>query len=199
MKITAIKAQIKNPERVSIYIDDAYSFSLTHSQLLEVKLFSGLEVDEARVEMLKKISDFGKAYERILNFITIRPRSFKEVRDYCWRKHINQEDCEAICQKLSKFGYLDDASFAKRWVESRRLTKATSKRKLQLELRQKGVSDEHIAQAFTESAYEERAALRDMITKKSRLARYQDRKKLLQYLLRQGFSYGEIIEELESH
>ena len=36
MKITAIKAQVKNPERVSIFVDDKYSFSLSLDELVEV-------------------------------------------------------------------------------------------------------------------------------------------------------------------
>lgn len=196
MKITAIKAQVKNQERVSVYVDEKYAFSLTHNQLLEQKIHTGLELDDARLSELKAASEFGKAFDRILNYLMIRPRSQKEVRDYCWRKQITPEDCQAIMDKLIARGYLDDAKFARAWVESRRLTKASSKRKLQLELRQKGVSDELIAQALESSEYDEQTALRDMITKKRRLSRYQDDQKLLQYLVRQGFAYDTVKELL---
>lgn len=189
MKITAIKAQVKNTERVSVYVDESYAFSLTHNQLLEQKIHAGLELSEARLDELKAVSEFGKAFDRVLNYLMIRPRSRQEVQDYCWRKKITPEDCQAIMDKLSKRGYLDDAAFARAWVESRRLTKATSKRKLQLELRQKGISDELANQAFESSEYNEDTALKELIVKKRRLSRYQDEQKLLQYLVRQGFSY----------
>ena len=197
MQITAIKAQVKNQERVSVYVDEKYAFSLTHNQLLEQKIHSGLEIDESRLAELKAASEFGKAFDRILNYLMIRPRSRKEVQDYCWRKKITPEDCAIIMEKLAARGYIDDAKFARAWVESRRLTKASSKRKLQLELRQKGVSDEYIAKAFEASEYDERTALEEMITKKRRLSRYQDDQKLLQYLIRQGFAY-DLVKELLS-
>jgi len=192
MKITAIKAQVRNPDRVSVYVDEKYSFSLSHTQLLDERIHSGLEIDEARLATLKAASDFGKAYERVLNYLMVRPRSRKEIEDYCWRKKIGPEDCQTIITKLAKFGYINDAAFARSWVESRRLTKATSRRKLQLELRQKGVTDELVAEAFETSEYSETEALRQMITKKRRLSRYQDNQKLTEYLIRQGFSYGAV-------
>src|SRR5437868_6845591 len=99
MKITAIKAQVKNTERISIYVDEKYSFSLGYNQLLDQKLHVGLEVDEARIAELKHISDFGKAYERALNYVMIRPRSVREVQDYARRKKWTPEDTAAIIEK----------------------------------------------------------------------------------------------------
>ncbi|HSX27838.1 MAG TPA: RecX family transcriptional regulator [Candidatus Saccharimonadales bacterium] len=198
MKITAIKAQVKNPERVSVYVDEKYAFSLTHTQLLDSKIHSGLEIDDAKLAELKKMSEFGKAYGRILNYVMIRPRSHKEVEDYCWRKKITPEDCRVIIEKLAKRGYINDASFARSWIESRRLTKASSQRKLRMELRHKGVSDDAIQEAFAHSEYDELAALQEVITKKRRLSRFQDDQKLLQYLIRQGFSYDAARQALKA-
>lgn len=199
MTITAIKAQVKNPDRVSIFIDGKYSFSLTYDQLLEQKVRSGLELDEPALATLKKVSDFGKAYGRILNYIAVRPRSIKEVKDYCWRKQISPEDCAAITDRLVARGYLNDAAFARMWVESRRLTKAISKQKLQLELRQKGITEAVVTEALAVSEYRESDALQDLIAKKSRQSRYQDSQKLLQYLMRQGFRYDEVREALVNY
>ncbi|MGH7196801.1 MAG: regulatory protein RecX [Candidatus Saccharimonadales bacterium] len=190
MKITAIKAQVKNPDRVSVYVDDKYAFSLNQQQLLEQKIRLGLEVDEAQLAVFKKASDFGKMYERVLNFITIRPRSRKEVEDYCWRKKFDKDDCQVILNKFIERGYVNDRTFAKAWVESRRLTKAVSERRLRLELRQKGVSDDIVNEVLDESEYNELTALKEIIAKKRR--RYPDEQKFMQYLARQGFSYDDI-------
>lgn len=193
MKITAIKAQIKNTERVSVYLDGKYSFSLTQSQLLEHKLHSGMELSEADLEKLQKASDYGKLLERVLNYVMIRPRSIREVRDYLWRKKADPDIGESIIQRLQARGYLGDAAFAKSWVRSRQLTKPISKRRLQAELIQKGVASELIEQAISgDSEYDELEALREIIAKKRKQSRYQDEQKLMQYLARQGFSYDVI-------
>jgi len=198
MKITAIKAQVKNPERVSIYVDGKYSFSLTQSQLLEHRLHSGLELSEADLAKLKYASDYGKLLERTLNYIMIRPRSTREVRDYLWRKKAEPELADAVQHWMQDRGYLNDTSFAQSWVRNRQLTKPVSKRRLVAELRQKGVASESIEQAFMTEEFDENEALREIIAKKRKQARYQDEVKLMQYLARQGFSYDSIKSALSS-
>ncbi len=49
-----------------------------------------------------------------------------------------------------------------------------SQRAMRLELKRKGISDEVVMKVLDESAYSEDAALRELITKKQRIARYQD-------------------------
>ena len=189
MRVTAIKAQIKNTERVSIHVDGSYAFSLTQSQLLELKLFTGKELTEAELEELKAASDYGKLLERVMNYVMIRPRSVREVRDYLWRKKADPTIAQDLIDKLLARGYLNDASFAGSWVRARQLTKPVSKRRLTAELQQKGVKSDLIEQAIATDEYDEAHALREIITKKRKIVRYQDEQKLMQYLARQGFGY----------
>jgi regulatory protein len=199
MKITSIKAQVKNTERISIYVDEKYSFSLGYTQLLDQKLYVGLDIDEKRIEDLKHISAFGKAYERALMYVMLRPRSVREVRDYARRKQWTPEDTDAIIEKLTSKKYLDDRVFARLWVEHRALMKKTSKRKLHMELKQKGVSDDVITETLANSEFDENDALRQLIEKKRKLARYaNDDQKLLRYLAGQGFSFDAIKSALEA-
>lgn len=198
MKITAIKAQVKNPERVSVYVDGAYSFSFNHAQLLDEKLRVGLELDDSRLVALKKMSDFGKAYERTLLYVVLRPRSTLEVRQYARRKQWTTEDTEAIISKLVTKGYLNDQVFAKSWVQNRVLHKHVSLRRLQQELRQKGVSDAIVRDVLEVSDFNENNSLRALVVKKRKLTRYQDQAKLMRYLAGQGFGYDEIKAAIET-
>lgn len=198
MKITGIKAQVKNPERVSIYVDEKYAFSLNHNQLLEQKLRTGLEIDQARLDDLKHVSEQGKAYERALNYVMIRPRSVREVQQYARRKQWSAKDTSLIIDKLIARNYLNDTAFAKAWVESRKLTKNYSVRKLRLELKQKGVADDIVNEVLDNQGYDEQAALKALVAKKLKLSRYKnDPQKLMQYLARQGFGYDDIKSALE--
>jgi len=193
MKITALKAQVKNPERVSVYVDEKYSFSVGVNQVLDLKLHSGLELTEARLAELKRISEFGKAYERALMYVMLRPRSRREVQDYARRKKWNPEDTQAIIEKLVLKRYLDDYSFARSWVESRALNKKISRRKLIMELKQKGVTDDIISDVLENSNFDESSSLQQLIEKKRKLARYAgDDQKLMRYLASQGFSFDDI-------
>ncbi len=192
MIITGIKVQVKNPDRVSVYADEKYAFSLSYPQVLDQKIRIGLEVSESQLAEFKYASDFGKAYERTLMFVMLRPRSVREVQDYARRKKWTPEDAQLIIEKLSTKGYLNDSTFARLWVQSRALGKKTSSRKLRLELKQKGVADDVVQDVLESSGYDELHALRELIAKKRKLTRYGDDQKLIRYLAGQGFSFDHI-------
>ena len=223
MKITKISQQVKNHLRYSIYIDESYSFSLHEQQLAESGLRVGKELTEAQINDYKNESQFGKAYERALNYTLLRPRSRREMDQYLTRTflypkpktYVNKAGervvkkvkvdpvqtksmIEKISSRLAEKGYVNDEVFARAWVESRRYFKKTSTRRLQQELRAKGVADEIIATVLQNDNSTDQQMLRELVTKKRRMARYADDEKLTAYLLRQGFSYGDISVALSS-
>ena len=192
MKITDIKQQVKRDDRYSVFGDGKYVFSLSEAELLSLGLKIGQEFDKEELEELKNKAVLDKAYDRCLNLIMRRPRSEWEIRGYLKRKDYDSQTTEAVVDRLSGAGYIDDLNFAARWVENRRLLKSTSKRKLILELRQKRVADEIIQQVLEADETDEREVLRELIAKKSQQSRYQDKQKLIAYLSRQGFNYSDI-------
>ena len=181
-----------------MYVDDRYAFSLGYAQLLNQKLHSGLEISDERLAELKHISDFGKAYERALMYAMLRPRSIREMHNYARRKKIATEDAQAIIAKLVDKQYVNDLNFARSWVENRLFANKTSKRKLQLELKQKGIADDIIHGALEAANVNDNNALAQLIAKKRKLARYAtDDQKLMRYLAGQGFGFEDIKLALE--
>lgn len=89
LKVTDIRQGVKNPNRVNVFIDGDFSFSLDISQAVEYKLKVGSEISEAELVELKSASDFGKLYQRALEWVLVRPRSIKEAREYLLRKRRN--------------------------------------------------------------------------------------------------------------
>jgi len=197
MKITDIRQQVKRVDRYSIHIDGKYAFPLGETELLNTGLRIGQEFDQAGLDELKDKAVIDKGYDRALNLIMRRPRSEWELRDYLKRKEYSTEVTDQILNKLSERGYVDDVDFATRWVDSRRLLKSTSKRRLIQELRQKRVADETIQAVLEADETDERAVLRDLIERKRKQTKYQDDLKLMQYLVRQGYNYGDIKSVLQ--
>jgi regulatory protein len=122
----------------------------------------------------------------------MRPRSAWELNDYLRRKNTEEPVAKKIIAKLTKLDLVNDVSFARSWVENRRLLKPVSKRRLQKELKQKRVDETIIEEALREDETDERDVLRDLIARKRKQSKYQDELKLMQYLARQGFSYTDI-------
>jgi regulatory protein len=192
MKITHIKAQVRMQGRYSIFVDSKYEFSLSDTALLGMGLRIGQEVDRTKIEELKQAAGNDKLYGLVLRYVMIRPRSEWEVRSYLQRKKSPAPLTDQILNKLSDNNFISDVSFARSWVESRRLLRPTSKRKLQQELRLKRVSEEVIKQVLAEDGADEGALLRELVAKKRTQSRYMDDLKLMQYLARQGYRYEDI-------
>lgn len=192
MRITAIKQQVKRADRYSIFVDGKYGFSLSDDGLLKSGLAPGQELSSQKLKELKQLSSDDKLYNQTLRYIAIRPRSRWEVEFYLQRKKASPELVDEILNKLSNVRLIDDTQFAKAFVNDRRLLKPTSRRKLVQELRQKRIANEVIEAALGNDAGDEQSALKAVIEQKRRQAKYRDDLKLMQYLSRQGFNYGDI-------
>jgi len=195
MKITDIRQQVKRADRFSVFVDGKYAFSFSQDEILHLGLKINQEFTKDELEQLKKSAVQDKAYDHSLNLIARRPRSRWELEDYLKRKDYEQEIIEKTLNKLSDAGYVDDLKFAQAWVRTRRLLKPTSKRRLQQELRQKRVDNEAIEKVLQEDEADELEVLRSLVERKAK--RYPDKLKFMQYLLRQGYNYGDIKSVLD--
>jgi len=198
MKVTAIKQQAKRTGRYSIFVDGKYGFSLSEVALLEHKLVSGQELTPKQVSEFKKLSGEDKLYNQALRYAMLRLRSRWEIEFYLERKKASPALTASILNKLSIIGLIDDEKFAQAFVNDRRLLRPASRRKMMLELRKKRVADDIIRQAIGNETGDELTALQAIVEQKRRQTKYQDDQKLMQYLARQGFSYGDIKEALTS-
>jgi len=196
-QITNIKQQVKNKDRVSVYVDGKYSFSLSTWQLSSAGLKLNGEITSEEIEKFHEESDFGKMHDRALMWLMLRPRSSWEVQDYLRRKIEEEEVQEKLFTAFKGKKYFDDEDFAERWVANRRLLKPVSKLKLRQELLKKRVPKEIIDQTLEADETDETKILVELIEKKRRISRYQDDRKLMEYLARQGFRYGDIKDALE--
>lgn len=211
MKITDISLQARDNNRVNVSVDGVYSFSLDIAQVTDLNLKVGRELSDGELEELQEESQFGKLYMRALEYCLRRPHSVKEVRDYLWRKTqptlrrgqtgmnnpvvYSERVVSRVLSKLQQKAYVNDDEFARWWVENRQLSKGVSQRKLTAELRSKGVHADIIAQTLEKTDRTDEQELRKVIAKKHR--RYAgDRQKFVQYLVRQGFSYDDVVSAL---
>ena len=211
MKITDISLQARDNNRVNVSVDGVYSFSLDIAQVTDLNLKVGRELSDGELEELQEESQFGKLYMRALAYCLRRPHSVKEVRDYLWRKTqpalrkrqtgmnnpvvYSERVASRVLSKLQQKAYVNDDEFARWWVENRQLSKGVSQRKLTAELRSKGVHADIIAQTLEKTDRTDEQELRKVIAKKHR--RYAgDRQKFVQYLVRQGFSYDDVVSAL---
>jgi len=195
MKITAIKAQVKSSNRVSIFVDGNYSFSLTLDQILDEKIKKSDEIDNIRIKQLKKLSNEGKLKQRALEWLLNRPHSIREFRDYMYKKQADKDFTEALVEEFGKKKYLDNKAFAQ-WFAEQRRRKNKSNREISLELASKGVDRVTIQSIVTGLDGDENESLKILVAKLKTRSRYADKNKLIRYLMSKGFRYADIKEAL---
>lgn len=180
-------------------MDEKYSLSLSESQLADSGLHTGQELTDKDIKAYKQQSDIGKLYERTLKWLALRARSEWEIDTYLARICKDDPSQQELKQKVAGLGLVDDQAFAAAWVDSRRSTKATSKRKLWVELKQKHVPGDIIEQVLASDETDEREVVRSLIERKMTKSQYRDKQKLIAYLARQGFRYEDIKQALADH
>lgn len=211
MKVTAIAAQVRNPNRVNISVDGKYLFSLGVFQVVELGIKVGAQYSESDLKAFATESEFGKLYGRALEYCLSRPHSIKEVRDYLYRKTLKQRYksrktgemleregvskavVDRVFERLVEKKYVDDISFTRFWVENRNQRKGSSAKKLRYELMSKGVDKSIIDSEMGSSERNDADEIMKIIAKKR--SKYDD-EKLISYLARQGFSYDLIKQSL---
>lgn len=189
-EISALRQQQRRKDRANVYIDGEYAFSL--QKVIAARLHVGQVLTRDEIRALQAEDAVELAYERSLRYLSYRARSTEEVRRYLARKEVPAEVAERVIERLQRARLLDDAAFARQWVENRETFRPRSKFALRMELREKGVPSRMI-EAATEGLDEEASARRAADRKAQQLARYDEdtfRKRLLGYLARRGFGYG---------
>ncbi len=96
-------------------------------------------------EQRAALGDPGPVLEAAARFLEARPRSVAETRRRLLDAGYPPSLVETALARLQDLGYLDDAAFARAWVESRDRAHPRGEAALRRELARKGVSDELIA------------------------------------------------------
>jgi len=205
-KITALKLQKRNKNRVSVYLDGEYAFGLAKIVVAWLKV--GQELTDDKINQLKEQDTIEVALQTAINYLSFRPRSEDEVRKNLKKKGIQVHVIEEVIERLQRGGFVDDQKFAELWIENRSEFRPRSNRVLRMELRQKGIPDkiiDSVTSNIDEGYLAYQAALKQ--ARKYRGLEWQEfRKKMYGFLARRGFDYGIIStiipqawEDLSSH
>lgn len=189
-RITTIEPQARHANRFNLYVDDR--FVLGMSAIIAARVHVGQTLTDDELKKLEQDEAFETAYEKALRFLEPRPRSTTEVKQHLQKKQIIGDVAERVITRLNESGLLDDAAFAKFWVENREQFRPRAARALRFELKRKGLSTADITEAIGEMD-ESDSAYRAGANRAKRwrnLERQEFTEKLTGFLIRRGFSYS---------
>jgi len=202
-EITALRLG-RGGTRVNVYLEGAFAFAL--AKVLAAGLRRGQHLDAQAIARLQAADAVEQGVGRCLGLLARRPRSRRELDDYLKRRGSEVPVREAVLARLAERGLVDDAGFARTWVENRSAFRPRSRRALAAELRRKGVGGEDAAQALADVNDESaaQAAARSYARRLRGLEQREFSQRLLGYLGRRGFTYdvarpvvAEVWRELE--
>src|SRR5262249_41183467 len=122
----------------------------------------------------------------------IQPRSEKDLRDRLRRRGFHTPAVDSAITRMRELSYIDDAAFARFWVDARQASTPRSRRALAFELSRKGVTRELASETVSELSDEEAAY--EAAQRRLRALRTLDyeafTRRLGNFLASRGFGYG---------
>lgn len=165
------------------------------------------EAAEARRARRAEVTDPDIVMAAAAAFLSVRSRSVEETRRRLHQLGYPPPLCDEVVDQLVELGYLDDAEFARAWIESRDRARPRGAVALRRELQRKGVPDDLIAEVLArrappvsdpdpeaaDEADADRAAARRLIERRSSALRREAdprrrRQKAYALLARNGFA-----------
>ncbi|GAA4701375.1 RecX family transcriptional regulator [Brevibacillus fulvus] len=191
--ITAVYQDQKQKQRYHLYINEQFAFSIHEDILIKFRLFKGTEIDQEFWQGILDAEERHKAYLQALRYLGFRPRSARQLYQYLLTKGYTPEIAEETRQRCETEGYVDDAKFAEQWVQERSRLKGKSGFALRMELQQKGIGADKIADALEQLSPEDeweaaRKAVWKKIRNRSEKLTREEIYKLCAMLQRKGFS-----------
>jgi regulatory protein len=125
-----------------------------------------------RTDATDPVDPVERARELCLRLLASRPRTRTELADAMRRRGVPDEAAAAVLARFTDAGLIDDAVFARAWVESRHHNRGLARRALSAELKQRGVDGQHIEAAVSAlDPAEELATARRLVAKAMRASR----------------------------
>ena len=143
--ITAIK---KERGKYRVTVNDAEDVLVPVSLMRERPLSEGQPIDLEDYDNWLMVRQYRFALDRAVGYLAARACSTREIEQKLLRAGYRLSTVEMVIYKLQRENLLDDADFARQWVESRQHHKLGRSRIAQ-ELRRKGISQEEAEDALS--------------------------------------------------
>ncbi|HNZ82839.1 MAG TPA: RecX family transcriptional regulator [Sedimentibacter sp.] len=193
-KITKIEYQKKNKERLNIYIDDEYGFSVDISILIEYSLKKDMVLDDSLIDAILRSEERTSVYNYGISVLSRYARSEYELRLKMKNKGFEPELIDKAVGTLKEQKYLDDDRYCEMFINDKINISKDGVRKIKEALYYKGIDKKIIEEKIkniSQDSEEERALI--LGSKKLPNIKETDTRKkiakLSNYLIGKGFEY----------
>lgn len=200
MKI--VKYQYLKNNKYKIYLDKI-EVILYEDVIIKNSVLLKKELTKEELEKLLNENSFYEYYYKSLKYLNIKMRSEKEIRKYLSKCEIKNNIINEIVSRLKKEGYINDAIYAKSYINDQINLKINGPYKIMNDLKKLGIKEEIInknIQIFTKEMQIEK--IKKYIDKQVKINRkksiYILKNNLLTNLVNLGYERNDITYELDS-
>ena len=198
MQITDIKSVSKT--KFKVYLDGQFAFTLYKGELFRYRIQEDGELSEEVYQEIREKIVLKRAKLRAMHLLNDMDRTESQLRTKLLNGDYPADIVDEAIAYVKSFGYINDESYIRRFIESKRNSK--SKKELYALLMKKGVDMERVREILSEyySAEDSLNAIRDLLRKKRydpKSATDQEMRKIYGYLARKGFGYEDIRQVIQ--
>ena len=196
--ITSVRRNVKNAGRCSVFVDDVFFAACPIDVALALGLRKGLEMSDELERRLRAEDRRMVLRQKAYRFATYKPRTERDIRRFLDKAEATEEESADVRRWLAEFRLIDDAEYARRFIDASRQRKPLSPAMMRRTLLGKGLSESIVESAIaaeTDPGDAHRAA-RTVARKKLRMITSDDVRstedKLVRFLQYRGYTWDVI-------
>lgn len=185
--ITSLEQQKKDKTRCSVYLDGAFYCGLKIEVAIKYRLKAGMEIERSELDKIQFENEKVQATERAMNHLSATLKTRRQMSDFLSSKGYTQPVIDYVIQKLESYGYIDDESYCRAYIDS---AKGKGKMALRAALIRRGADRDAIDKALSEREEDEDEVF--AVAQKYMRGKQPTREnmqKTMRYLVSRGYEY----------
>ncbi len=192
-------------KRNKIYIDEEFAFVLYKGELRVYMIVEGKEIPEEIMEEIYQVVLPKRAKLRCMNLLQKRLYTRTEMKRKLIEGCYPESVVEEALSYVESYGYIDDHSYVRQYIACKSTKR--SRMKIQLELRNKGISKECLEEVWEEMDDSdvkecECKAIKNELRKRKYIQKeacYVERQKTISFLLKKGYEISLVKDVLDGN
>lgn len=191
MIVTKIEVQKKNKQRVNLYLDNEFYCGLSVETIMKNRIKEGQDLSLDLIDFLKNQTEKEIALSKAVSYISKSQKTLNEITKYLITKGFDEEVCNYVIEKMKEYNFINDELYAKNYIKFK--NKNSGKKKIVLELKQKGL-DDNLINNSTEEYVQDRNYIKKVAEKylKNKERDIKTKQKAFRFLASRGYETEDI-------
>lgn len=201
LPVTKITVQKKNKDRFSLFHEKLFLIGIRRKTRNDFSIEEGVSLTPSLFRKLKDAEDLVAIREACFRYLSRRDHSSFELKEKVGKKGYSKNDIDQVVQNLANKGYLNDESFAIKFVEEKTELNQWGPKKIKSHLYKKGIDRkiiENVLSQQTDDLQQQQICVDLVLKRKRHFLREEDaykrKQKIYRYLAGRGFS-GSVIKK----